>query len=162
MIHYTSSTIEVYFYHERIALHVRNKSMGIYNTNKSHLSSTHNDYTNWSPEYFKNKAAKHGENVVACIKGLFIDCDIIPRQLIKGPWVLFNFIANMGLEDLTMLVSAPYMQMPSPILALKTYYKRTLTKNHLRISCYMTPNLIYQSTRTYVGQNPTDNIQATI
>jgi hypothetical protein len=49
--------------------------MGIYNTNKSHLSSTHNDYTNWSPEYFKNKAARHGENVVACIKGLFIDCD---------------------------------------------------------------------------------------
>jgi transposase len=75
MIHYTSSTIEVYFYHERIALHVRNKSMGIYNTNKKHLSSTHNDFISWSPEYFKNKAAKHGENVLACVKGLFIDCD---------------------------------------------------------------------------------------
>jgi transposase len=75
MIHYTSSTVEVYFYHERIALHARNPSMGLYNTHKKHLSSTHQEYTNWSPEYFKNKAAKHGENVAACIKGLFIDCD---------------------------------------------------------------------------------------
>lgn len=75
MIHYTSSTVEVYFYHERIALHVRNKSLGIYNTNKKHLSSTHNDYTSWSPQYFKDQAARHGENVLACIKELFIDCD---------------------------------------------------------------------------------------
>ena len=73
-IHYTSSTVEVYFYHERIALHVRNTSLGIYNTNKSHLSSTHNDYVSWSPEYFKTKAAKHGKNVLACINSLFIDC----------------------------------------------------------------------------------------
>jgi hypothetical protein len=49
--------------------------MGLYNTHKKHLSSAHHDYTNWSPEYFKNKAAKHGENVLACVKGLFIDCD---------------------------------------------------------------------------------------
>ncbi|WP_238354336.1 hypothetical protein [Fulvivirga marina] len=39
------------------------------------MSSTHKDYTDWSPEYFRKMAARHGENVEACIKGLFIDCD---------------------------------------------------------------------------------------
>lgn len=75
MIHYTSTTVEVYYYHERIALHQRNPSIGLYNTNKNHLSSTHKDYTDWSPEYFRKIAARHGKNVEACIKGLFIDCD---------------------------------------------------------------------------------------
>jgi len=74
-IHYTSSTVEVYYYHERIASHLRNPSKGHYNTNKNHLSSTHRDYTEWSPEFFKKKAAFHGQNVLACINGLFIECD---------------------------------------------------------------------------------------
>ena len=75
MIHYTKSMIEVYHYHERIALHRRNPSKGIYITNKSHLSSTHKDYTDWSPEYFKKMAISHGSDVVACIESLFVECD---------------------------------------------------------------------------------------
>jgi len=75
MIHYTQSTVEVYFYHERIALHRRNPSMGAYNTKKTHLSSTHKDYSDWSPEYFEKIAARHGEDVVACVKSLFIECE---------------------------------------------------------------------------------------
>ena len=75
MIHYTESTLEIYYYHERIAIHQRDRSMGQYITNKSHLSSTHKDYTDWSPEYFKKIAVKHGPYVVACIEGLFIECD---------------------------------------------------------------------------------------
>ena len=49
--------------------------MGLYNTNKNHLGSTYKDYIDWSPEYFGKMAARHGENVEACVKGLFIDCD---------------------------------------------------------------------------------------
>lgn len=75
LIHYTHTTVEVYHYHTRIAIHARNPSMGHYITNKSHLSSTHKDYTDWSPEYFKKVAARHGVDVVACIEALFIDCD---------------------------------------------------------------------------------------
>lgn len=75
LIHYTQSTIEVYHYHERIALHRRNPSKGMYITNKTHLSSTHKDYTDWSPEYFKKMAVRHGDDVLACVEGLFIACD---------------------------------------------------------------------------------------
>jgi hypothetical protein len=75
MIHYTQSTVEVYHYHERIALHQRKKAMGLYITNKTHLSSTHKDYTDWSPAYFKKMAFKHGSDVVACVEGLLTQCD---------------------------------------------------------------------------------------
>lgn len=74
-IHYTSSTVEVYFYHDRIAVHKRNPSKGIYITNKEHLSSTHKAYTDWSPDYFKKMATKHGEKVQAIIEQVFINCD---------------------------------------------------------------------------------------
>jgi len=66
-IHYTATDVEVYYNHQRIALHKRNYQMGSYNTNRDHLSSTHQYYSDWSPEFFKKKAALHGKNVLACI-----------------------------------------------------------------------------------------------
>lgn len=49
--------------------------MGSYNTNKNHLSSTHKDYTDWSPDHFQKMAAKHGDGVLACVTALFVDCE---------------------------------------------------------------------------------------
>lgn len=74
-IHYTNNTVEVYFYHQRIALHKRNFSKGIYITNKEHLSSSHKAYSDWSPEYFKKMAAKHGFAVLNYTKQFLADCD---------------------------------------------------------------------------------------
>jgi len=68
LIHYTGRIVEIYYNHIRIAIHERNIAKGSYNTNKDHLSSTHKFYTDWSPEFFKNKGAKHGEYVVKCIE----------------------------------------------------------------------------------------------
>ncbi len=67
LIHYTKSTVEVFYNHQRIAFHKRNQAMGRYNTNKEHLSSSHKAYSQWSPDYFKEKAAKHGNHVVTII-----------------------------------------------------------------------------------------------
>ncbi|MGL4585388.1 MAG: Mu transposase domain-containing protein, partial [Flavobacterium sp.] len=67
-IHYTNTTVEVYYNHIRIALHKRNSAKGSYNTTKDHLSSAHQYYTSWSPEFFKKQAQLHGENVVKCIE----------------------------------------------------------------------------------------------
>lgn len=69
-IQYTRSTVEVYYNHERIALHKRNPAKGIYITNKTHLSSSHQAYSDWSPDYFKQKATKHGNHVLAFIEGV--------------------------------------------------------------------------------------------
>jgi len=99
MIHYTQSTVEVYHYHERIALHQRKKSMGVYITNKTHLSSTHKDYTDWSPAYFKKMAAKHGSDVVACVEGLFIQCDY-PEIAYKRAMGIIQLHRSYGSERL--------------------------------------------------------------
>lgn len=70
-IHYTKSTVEIYYNHERIACFERNREKGIYNTQKEHLRSTHNAYLDWSPDYFKKMAAKQGEYVLRLIDGVF-------------------------------------------------------------------------------------------
>jgi hypothetical protein len=74
-IHYTQSTVEVYYNHQRIAVHHRNPIKGIYTTNKDHLSSTHKAYMAWSPEYFRKLASKHGEAVEQFVAGLLSDSD---------------------------------------------------------------------------------------
>lgn len=74
-IHYTQSIVEVYYNNQRIAIHNRNPVTGTYITNKDHLSSTHQAYANWNPDYFKNLAAKHGESVLAFVTGLLTEND---------------------------------------------------------------------------------------
>jgi predicted transcriptional regulator len=75
MIHYTASRVEVYYNHQRIALHKRNNSMGSYHTNKDHLSSTHRAYAEWNPDFFKRLASKHGQNVLAVIERVIAGSD---------------------------------------------------------------------------------------
>lgn len=70
-IHYSQSMVEVYYNHERIALHSRISTRGEYVTNKDHLCSTHKFYTDWSPEYFAKLARKQGEYVESLVRGLF-------------------------------------------------------------------------------------------
>lgn len=74
-IHYTDNWIEVYHDHQRIASHHRASVKGAYITNKDHLSSTHGIYFQWSPDYFKNKATRHGQAVVDFMVGLFANAD---------------------------------------------------------------------------------------
>lgn len=74
-IHYTASTVEVYYYHTRIATHLRNPSKGSYNTNSDHLHSTHRFYSDWSPEFFKKKAGVHGKYVQLSVERILDDVD---------------------------------------------------------------------------------------
>jgi hypothetical protein len=75
MIHYTKSRVEVFYNHERIALHQRNLNKGSYITNNDHLSSTHKFYSEWCPEFFRKKALPHGEYVLACIEKILASQD---------------------------------------------------------------------------------------
>ena len=99
MIHYTKTIVEVYFNHERIALHQRNPSRGAYITEKSHLRSTQKHYADWSPEYFKKLAARHGSDVLACVEGLFIECDY-PEAVYKRAMGIIQLHKYYGSERL--------------------------------------------------------------
>lgn len=74
-IQYTKSTVEIFYHQERIASHKRNPAPGIYITNEDHLSSTHQAYRQWSPDYFRKKARKHGTYVHDCIDQLLKESD---------------------------------------------------------------------------------------
>jgi len=99
MIHYTRSTVEVYFNHQRIAFHTRNTSLGFYNSNKEHLSSTHKAYTDWSPEYFRDKASKHGSHVVDIISKLMAESDY-PETAYKRAMGIIQLHRTYGSERL--------------------------------------------------------------
>ena len=99
LIHYTKSTIEVYCNHERIAFHKRNPSMGIYNTNKDHLSSTHKAYSDWSPYYFKKMASKHGNDVITIIDEIMTNCDY-PETAYKRAMGIIQLHRTYGSERL--------------------------------------------------------------
>lgn len=74
-IHYTKSVVEVYYNHERIAFHKRHRGKGVYHTHKEHLRSAHKAYSDWSPEYFKKKAAPHGQDVLVWVERLLEQSD---------------------------------------------------------------------------------------
>ncbi len=99
LIHYTKSTVEVYYCHERITCHKRNLSMGNYNTNKNHLSSTHKAYTDWSPDYFKQKASKHGNDVLSIISNIMSRCDY-PETAYKRAMGIIQLHRTYGSERL--------------------------------------------------------------
>ncbi len=89
-IQYTSTMIEVYYNHLRIASHSRHRAKGIYITIKEHLSSSHQAYSQWSPEYFKKQASRHGEQVEAFISGI----------LSNGDYPEINYKRAMGVIQL--------------------------------------------------------------
>jgi len=98
-IHYTSDTVEVYFYHDRIALHKRNPSKGIYITNEKHLSSSHKAYSQWSPDYFKKMAAKHGHAVLSYIQEILAASDY-PETAYKSIMGIIQLHKTYGSERL--------------------------------------------------------------
>lgn len=98
-IHYTASAVEVYFRHGRIAFHKRNHSQGAYNTQKDHLSSTHKAVSEWSPGYFKGRAAKHGRNVERAIEANF-DMAHYPEIAYKRSMGIIQLHREFGSERL--------------------------------------------------------------
>lgn len=94
-IHYTASTVEVYYNHGRIALHKRNYTRGSYNTIKEHLSSTHKAYSEWNPDFFRRMASKHGPNVLAVIDHLVSNCDY-PEPVYKRAMGIIQLHRSYG------------------------------------------------------------------
>lgn len=98
-IHYGKSMVEVYYNHERIAIHKRSPLRGAYITNKDHLSSTHQQYLNWNPDYFKKLAAKHGPYVLSFITSL-LESNDYPEINYKRVMGVIQLAKQYGSEQL--------------------------------------------------------------
>lgn len=55
-VRYTNSSVEVFYNHDRLCTHKRDRKPGKYSTQKEHLSSNHKAYSEWSLEFFQRKA----------------------------------------------------------------------------------------------------------
>lgn len=60
---YSRSCVEIYYNHERVAVHKRTKSPYHYTTDPDHLASTHRFVSEWNPEKFLSLAADIDEDV---------------------------------------------------------------------------------------------------
>lgn len=69
-VSYDCHNVMVSYRNERIATHPRSYRPGSYTTISEHLSSSHQFYQNWSPEFFARLARPHGPEVEAYLKAL--------------------------------------------------------------------------------------------
>ena len=70
-IHYTEKVVEVYFNHQRIATHLRDRQSIGYTTKSEHLTEQHQKYSQWDATYFIQKAKKIGPQCTQYIQRLF-------------------------------------------------------------------------------------------
>ena len=72
-VRYTSSVVEVFYNHERLCTHKRERQQpGKYSTQKDHLSSTHKAYSEWDLSFFQRKGEKIGPETVKYITRLIL------------------------------------------------------------------------------------------
>lgn len=86
---YDQTGVEIYYNSQRIASHKRNFKKGTYITVKEHMSSTHQFYSNWSPEYFEKLALKIGEETKKYVSAL-IDQQAYPETGYKQSLGIIN------------------------------------------------------------------------
>ena len=131
-IHYTRSWVEVYYNSERIAIHKRERARGIYITIKEHLSSTHQAYKDWSPEYFKTLAKKHGEAVMMFVEGLIHQSDY-PEIAYKRAIGVIQLHREYGSERLNNACQRALYGNALKYHTVKNILKNNLDKEHLSI-----------------------------
>lgn len=59
---YTSQTVEIYYQHQRVAIHQRNLRKYGYTTFKEHLPANQQWVSEWSADYFIQRATRVGDN----------------------------------------------------------------------------------------------------
>jgi transposase len=89
---YTSSVVEIFYNHERLCTHKRERQQpGKYSTQKDHLSSSHNAYCEWDLPFFQRKAAKIGPETVK----------YITKLILQYPYPQIGYKQAMGIVHLT-------------------------------------------------------------
>ena len=132
-VHYTKTWVEVYYNNERIAVHRRIPSKGIYITIKDHLSSTHQAYKDWSPEYFKSLAKKHGVSVMMFVDGI-INQSNYPEIAYKRAMGVIQLHREYGSERLNNACQRALYGNALKYQAVKNILKNNLDKEQLQLT----------------------------
>jgi len=74
-VRYNAKTVEVYYDSKRVAGHLTSKTAGKYTLQPDHLSSQHQFYSEWSPEYFYKLAIPIGETTASYVRQIIDRAD---------------------------------------------------------------------------------------
>jgi transposase len=96
---YTTSTVEIFYKYNRIAVHKRIKNPYNYTTVKEHLASAHRFVTDWTPQRFIDWGASIDESVKEFIMKL-LDKKQHPEQAYKSCMGVLSFSKKVGKERL--------------------------------------------------------------
>lgn len=99
-VSYTQTSVEISYNKQRLCSHRRSFSPGKYSTNADHLSSSHQAYTQWSLEFFQERATKIGEATHRYITELIEQCSYpeIGYKQAMGILILTKQYTNERLE----------------------------------------------------------------
>lgn len=92
-VRYTHSVVEIFYNHERLCTHKRERQPGRYSTQKDHLSSAHKAYSEWSLPFFQRKAENIGPETVK----------YITRVILQYSYPEIGYKQAMGIIQLTRL-----------------------------------------------------------
>jgi transposase len=95
LVIYTSRHVNIYFNHDRIAYHPRNKKVSGYSTLKEHMSSAHQYVGEWSSERFINWAATIGPEVATYVTKV-LELAAHPEQAYKACSGILHFAKKYG------------------------------------------------------------------
>ena len=87
---YTNSSVDIFYNHERVAIHQRNRKNYHYTTKKEHMPASHQFVDGWSAKRFINWALKIGDDVKVFIEKLF-DKKQHPEQAFKACMGVLKF-----------------------------------------------------------------------
>jgi transposase len=96
---YSRHSVEIYYNHERVALHNRVKSSYHYSTDKDHLASTHRFVSEWTPERFISWAESIHEDVRLYILKV-LERKQHPEQAYKSCMGILGFGKKVGQQRL--------------------------------------------------------------
>ena len=116
---YTSSTVEIYYKYNRIAMHRRNYKPYVYTTITEHLASTHQFVAGWSAARFIDWANSIDTAVGEYILQI-IDSRNHPEQAYKSCLGILNFEKKVGRER---LINACKRALDFKIYSFKTVQK---------------------------------------
>ena len=126
------STVEVYYKHERIAVHPRNRRTSGYSTIKEHLPPKDRYQEGWSPEYFLAWAKRIGPNIEQMISKV-LSKQLYPEQSYKTCIGILSFENKVGAERLSLACKRALAYDHISYKAIENILKNGLEQQELEI-----------------------------
>ena len=91
----TSTTVEIYHNHTRVATHRRDSRPGQYSTHREHMPAGHRMYAEWSPERFLRWAQQYGPKVRELIASM-LEARTVPEQAFRSCMGVLSLAKEYG------------------------------------------------------------------